>query len=225
MNTFIFDLDGTLLNTLGDIANACNALLKRHGYPQHQIDEYKQMVGNGFTKMVERALPPDVGNALDAAGLAALVRETGHFYEEHMTELTEPYVGMEEILRAIIAKGSSVAILSNKPDEFTIKLAEHFFPDVQFTFAHGARADTPLKPHPASLSGYLIKYAITPANAFYTGDSAVDIITGHNANMLGVGACWGFRGREELSAAGADILLDTPCQLLGLTEIPPREDK
>lgn len=216
MKAFIFDLDGTLLDTIGDIGDACNTILKKHGIPTHEIPAYKQMVGNGFAMLVKRALPVESVKSFDALTLEKLIDETKKQYAENMMNFTRPYQGMDKILYALRQKDSAIAVLSNKPDSMTYALARHYFPEIDFAFIRGAIDGIPLKPNPASLLELISKHDLDKNQAFYIGDSDVDIKTGHNAGVKTVGACWGFRGREELENAKADILLAEPVDLLTL---------
>lgn len=212
MDGAVFDLDGTLLDTLADIGTACNTVLARHGYPQHPLAAYRQMVGSGFDKLVDRAVPQD--RKPDACALAKLTQEARHYYAEHMMEQTRPYPGMEQALQLLLERGFRLGALSNKPDAMTQALIQHYFPGI-FTAVQGARPDMPLKPDPQAL---LAMYAglSTTRNA-YVGDSNVDMQTAHNAGAYAVGVAWGFRGSAELADAGAGIILISPAELGGLT--------
>lgn len=212
MRAYVFDLDGTLLDTLADIGAACNAVLGKHGYPQHPVDAYSRMVGNGFDILVRRALPSD--RAPDACALADLTTEARAYYAEHMMEQTRPYPGMTRTLRALAESGIKLATLSNKPDAMSVKLIARYFPDIPFAEVHGARPDVPLKPVPDGLLAMLANIGADAKQTCYVGDSNVDIETAKNAGVRGVGAAWGFRGRAELAAAGADFIIDMPEELL-----------
>lgn len=212
MQSAIFDLDGTVLDTLGDIAAACNEMLARHGYPQHPVSAYRQMVGNGFDRLVSRAVPAErMPGACELADLAAEARKT---YSQRMMESTEPYPGIPEALQTLKERGFKLGLLSNKPDEMTQALIRHYFPNV-FDAIQGALPDIPLKPDPQSLLAMQGKFG-TIQNA-YIGDSNVDMLTARNARTLAVGVAWGFRGPEELEASGAAIIADTPEELANLT--------
>lgn len=212
MQGFVFDLDGTLLNTLADIGSACNAILGRHDYPQHPLEAYRQMVGNGFDKLLERATPAD--RKPDACAMADLVAETRRYYAEHILERTRPYPGIVNALKALKKRGCMLGVLSNKPDEMTLKLICHFFPGI-FDAIQGARPDVPLKPDPLALNAMLNHFKSSP-NA-YIGDSNVDMITAKNAGVYPVGVAWGFRGEAELADSGARIVLEKPEQIALLT--------
>ena len=149
MKAFIFDLDGTLLDTLEDIGQACNAVLAAHGYPTHPLAAYRRMVGNGFGRLVRSALPPAALQALTPEALTPLVDEARAWYGRHMREHTHPYAGMPEALTELARRGLTLAVLSNKPDDFTRTLINHYFPQIPFAEVRGGRSDTPLKPDPA----------------------------------------------------------------------------
>lgn len=222
MRAFIFDLDGTLLDTLLDIGHACNAMLAAHGYPVHPPEAYRRMVGNGFGKLVRRALPADALDELrarlpDERAVEELVRETRAVYAEHLNDATRPYDGMPEALRELAARGMALAVFSNKPDEYTRTLIEAHFPGV-FSVVRGARPDTPLKPDPAGAVAVMAATDTKPDQCFYVGDSDVDMLTARHAGMIGVGVAWGFRGLEEVRAAGAARLVRHPRELPSLLD-------
>lgn len=222
MRAFIFDLDGTLLDTLADIGNACNAVLAAHGYPTHQLDAYRRMVGNGFGMLLRRALPADALAELrtalpDEAAVDDLVRETRAVYADHLNDATRPYDGMPQALRELERRGMRLAVFSNKPDEYTRTLVEAHFPGV-FSVIRGARPDTPLKPDPAGALTVIAATDTTAEQCFYVGDSDVDMLTARNAGMIGVGVGWGFRGLDEVRAAGAARLVGHPLELPTLLE-------
>lgn len=212
MQSAVFDLDGTLLDTLADIAAACNTVLSRHAYPQHPLAAYQQMVGNGFDVLIERATPAD--RKPDASGLADLTREARQYYSGHMMERTRPYPGITEALQRLVDRGFKLGVLSNKPDEMTCALIQRYFPGL-FSAVRGARPDLPLKPAPEALLRMLADFH--SSRCCYIGDSNVDMQTAHNAHIYAVGVAWGFRGTAELVAAGADLIIDSPAQLGGLT--------
>lgn len=219
MKAFIFDLDGTLLDTLEDIGRACNAVLAAHGYPAHPLAAYRRMVGNGFGRLVRSALPPAALQALTPEALTTLVDEARAWYGRHMREHTHPYAGMPEALAELARRGLTLAVLSNKPDDFTRTLISHYFPQIPFAEVRGGRSGTPLKPDPAGPRAMLAALGLEAGQCFYVGDSDVDMLTARNADMISVGVAWGFRGLEEVRAAGARHLVDAPAQL---PELVPR---
>lgn len=224
MDAAFFDLDGTLLDTLADIGSACNRMLAAHGFPQHPIPAYANMVGNGFTRTVERALPPQVLAALSRQEREELTDEARAQYAAHLYDHTWPYPGMPEALAELAGRGMVIAVLSNKPDAWTEPIIRHFFPDIPFARIHGARSELPLKPDPQVPLAMLAELGLEAPRCAYVGDSDVDMLTARNAGMLPVGAAWGFRGAAELRAAGARLMADRPAELPELL-CPPCAEK
>lgn len=212
MKNLIFDLDGTLLYTLEDLARACNAILKKYSLPERPLSEYNRMVGNGFDKLVSRALPKNSGISGELA--TAITAEARKYYAEHLYDATAPYPGVPAALEQLISAGATVSVLSNKPDPMTREIISHFFPNIPFAVVQGARPDIPLKPSPAPLLHIIEKFSWNPAECCYIGDSDVDIITGKAAGLHTAGVSWGFRGREELEKERPDFIFDTPGELL-----------
>lgn len=213
MDAAFFDLDGTLLNTLADIGNACNRMLAAHGFPTHALPAYAAMVGNGFTRTVEQALPPAVTSGLSPEELETLAAEARARYGAALREHTVPYDGMPQALAALADRGMTLAVLSNKPDAWTVELIRHFFPDIPFALVRGARAGAPLKPDPEVPRAMLAELGLRAGRCAYVGDSDVDMRTALNAGMVPVGAAWGFRGGAELRHAGARLLAAQPAEL------------
>lgn len=216
MKKLIFDLDGTLLNTLGDIGGACNVILKKYGFPVHEIQAYKKMVGNGFDKLVERALPTEALSLMGRSSFGNLVDEAKKQYAEHMMDATLPYQDMPQILAELKSMGKSLAVLSNKPDNLSNTLVKFFFPEITFTFIRGALPNIPLKPDPEALYCLVVSDNLDLSETIYIGDSDVDMQFAHNTKVIAGGACWGFRGKKELEKSGANVLLDKPEDLLKL---------
>lgn len=219
MQAAVFDLDGTVLNTQADIAAACNTILAKHGYSQHPLDAYRQMVGNGFDVLVRRALPQDL--PVEPGLISEIAQETRAYYAGHMMERTRPYPGLEEALHKLAQAGIALALLSNKPDYMTQELIRHYFADIPFAKIQGAMPDIPLKPDPSSLLAILHDMGAPLDSACYIGDSNVDMQTAQNAKIMAIGAAWGFRGARELEEAGADLILEKPEELtkiLALTQ-------
>lgn len=214
MRAFIFDLDGTLLNTLPDLANSCNAILKKYKFPQHPQEAYRQMVGDGFSKLVERALPPDYRPGDEK--LEELIAEAKEYYSKNMMNETMPYPGMTAALAMLSSAGAVLGVLSNKPDTLTKILVPHYFPTISFAAIEGSLPDLPFKPEPDTLLAMLRKLDLDAESSCYVGDSNVDIFTAQNAGIMPVGAAWGFRGEEELREAGAKIVLEGPWDLAEL---------
>ncbi|OXS27827.1 MAG: phosphoglycolate phosphatase [Desulfovibrio sp. MES5] len=216
MKAFFFDLDGTLLDSLADIGTACNTILEKHGYPPHPLSSYRQFVGNGFGNLVRSTLPADA--SLDEQAMAQMVEEARQYYGQHMCEHSRPYDGVIAALETLLAAGHPLAVLSNKPEEHTLEIVQHYFSDIPFALVRGARKDAPLKPHPRALLDMMESMRISVPQTLYVGDSDVDVLTAHNASVVSVGVAWGFRGAEELRRAGADHIIDSPSQLPTLAE-------
>lgn len=210
ITTVIFDLDGTLTNTLNDIASSMNRALALHGLPQHPLDAYRQFVGNGAKKLAERA----VGAHQELA--ADVLADYQAWYEKHAMDTTRPYPGVEHMLKELVRDGLTLCVLSNKPNLDTIHVVNGFFPDTSWAIVRGQMPGVPVKPHPAAPEAMMDALCISADGCLYVGDSCVDVETAHNANMACAGACWGFRGRQELQESGADYLLDNPGDLPAL---------
>lgn len=210
---YVFDLDGTLLDTLADLALACNTVLERHGFPVHPLPSYKIFVGNGFKKLVERTLPADFLASAAPEDVLALLQEAKTFYTEHLRVSTKPYEGIRELVQTLKERGAVLAVLSNKPDPQTNTLIQDIFPGI-FTLVRGQRPDVPLKPDPAALLGMLEELALTTAETAYIGDTATDMETARRAGLFAIGVAWGFRTEEELRANGADVVVHQPAEIL-----------
>ncbi|MGL5315434.1 MAG: HAD family hydrolase [Peptostreptococcaceae bacterium] len=205
----IFDLDGTLLNTLEDLANACNYALNKMGLPTHEVEKYKTFVGGGRYKLISGILPAESRNEETINKTLVLFDE---YYESHMIDMTKPYDGICEMLEDITNNGVEVAIVSNKPHEFTIDVVEKFF-EKTFKIVYGHRVGYPTKPEPESVLQIINEYKLDKNDCVYIGDSNVDIKTAINANIKSIGVAWGFRGREELENEGADFIVETSEEL------------
>lgn len=207
----LFDLDGTLLDTLEDLANATNRALASAAYPVHPVSAYRRFVGNGLRTLVSRALPAgeDASSALDE-----LVRRTGENYARDWAETTRPYPHIPELLDTLRGKGIPLAVVTNKPHDWTLLMLDHYFPGQPFAFVQGATPRIPHKPDPAGALKAALNLNVTPEEAAFLGDSNVDMHTARNAHMLALGAAWGFRGAQELREAGADHILEDPLDML-----------
>ena len=214
--TIIFDLDGTLLNTLADLAAATNHALAEHKLPQRTTDEVRQFVGNGIRKLIERAVPADTPAELQEEVFASFNR----YYKQHCADSTRPYDGVPQLLQQLRTAGCCTAIVSNKADYGVQALAKQYF-NGQLDAACGERAGIAKKPAPDMLLAIMQQLKAEPASTIYIGDSDTDIATASNAGVDCIGACWGFRGREELEQAGAEALADFPkdCQNIILSKI------
>ncbi len=209
----IFDLDGTLTDTLDDLSFSVNTVLARHGFPVHDKNAYKTMVGNGMRTLICRVLPPGKGN--DAL-VEALRQEASGFYALHALDRTRSYDGICELLDTLDERRIPYAVLSNKPDALARAVVSGIFPARKFFSVRGDSAAFPPKPDPASAVDLARKMAVPVGEIIYVGDSDVDILTARNAGMKSAGATWGFRGRKELEEAGAEFLLDHPLDLVAL---------
>jgi phosphoglycolate phosphatase len=211
----IFDLDGTLADTLADIANSMNRVLQARGYPVHQAEDYKYLIGRGLENLVTTSLPKESRLPSIIAGcLASLIED----YRDNCLVHTNLYPGIESLLFRLQDMGIKLAVFSNKADDLTKIIVQSLMPDIRFGKIVGARPDYPKKPDPSGarlISNYL---DIEPGQMIYLGDSDVDMLTARGAGMLAVGVLWGFRTKEELLANGADHLLSDPFELMALLE-------
>lgn len=211
----IFDLDGTLLNTLDDLAAAANHALEVMSLPTHPVEAFRMFVGNGVPKLVERMTPEDLRH--DAALSARLRQAFDDYYGPHGQDLTQPYDGVILLLDELLKQGIKLAILSNKPHEFVKTLVPHYFGD-RFAAVYGQRAGYPAKPDGSLVAEVLAALGGKAEEAVYLGDSGVDMDTAKNGGVFSVGVLWGFRGREELLKHGARALIERPEELLALLE-------
>jgi phosphoglycolate phosphatase len=207
----LFDLDGTLVDTFTDIARAVNAVLKTHGYPVHEEETYKQMVGEGMERLVERALPVD---ARTPAVIERCLQSVKQEYARRWTNHTRPYQGIPQLLTTLEEMHVPLAILSNKPHEFTILTVRRFLSQWRFDMIVGARDGQPKKPDPAMAIDIADRLHIPPAEVLFLGDTGIDMQTAVAAGMFPVGALWGFRDTEELLTNGAVALVKTPLDVL-----------
>lgn len=212
ITTAIFDLDGTLLNTLGDLGDSVNVALAKHGFPTATEEQTRQRVGDGIRMLMTRSLPE--GQRSDAV-IDSCLDDFRVAYEQRLMNRTQPYDGIMDTLKALKENHIAVGVLSNKYDLAAKTLIRHYFGNLcQITM--GERPDMPRKPDPKGALSMLKELGGTPENTLYIGDSAVDIETAHNAGLTAVGVTWGFRSAQALRDAGADILVDQPKDLLPL---------
>lgn len=213
----IFDLDGTLLNTIGDLAVGCDHMLRLRDLPTHTYDEYCSFVGNGIMRLVERALPEHLRTK---EYVEAARRDFVDYYIDHIDQHTHPYRGIESVVEDLHKAGAKLAVASNKFQAGTEKLIRKFFPDVEWVEICGNREGVPLKPDTALVDMIIAKAGVKRECCTMVGDSAVDILTARNATIRSVGVSWGFRSRTELEQAGADHIADNVEELrrlLGLS--------
>ena len=207
----LFDMDGTLLDTLDDLRDGVNLVLQRRGYPQRTTEEIRAFVGNGARRLIRLALP----NGTDEAEVDSVLEEYREWYKINYCTKTRPYAGVVEVLAALQVQGVKTAVVSNKPDATTKKLAERFFPGLP---AFGQRDDIPKKPAPDMVYHALQTLDETAETAIYVGDSEVDVATARNAGLPLIAVSWGFRTREQLVAAGAETIVDTAEELWALLQ-------
>ena len=213
LDGILFDLDGTLADTLEDLADAMDRVLRGAGLPGHGYAEYRRMVGHGIRQLVSAALPAD---RRDDPTVDACFAQMMADYGAHSLIKTHVYADVPELLAALRVRGLKLAVLSNKADEPTQRIVAALFADGVFDAVAGARTDVPLKPDPAGALLIAASLGLEPGRMLYVGDSPTDMRTALAAGMTPVGVSWGFRTRDELLEAGASALLDHPRELLGL---------
>jgi phosphoglycolate phosphatase len=206
----IFDLDGTLADTLQDIAAGVNHALAAEGFPLAKVEQVKSWVGEGYVVLMQRAAP----TATDAQ-LKRLIRAGAAYYIEHALDRTHLYAGVLDVARALMAKGLRTAVLSNKPEPVTIDIVQKLCP-IAFDAVIGYRDEATKKPNPALALEIASRMGLPPHCVAFVGDSATDIATARNAGMPALSVAWGFRSREELQAAAPDAIADHPVELLDL---------
>jgi phosphoglycolate phosphatase len=209
----LFDLDGTLLDTLEDLAGSMNSVLQRHGFPQHPRDDYKYFVGDGVDMLAFRAMPEDKREQTIVDRCVADMRQE---YGKRWMEKTRPYPGIPEMLDQLAERRIKMAIFSNKQDEFTQATVNRFLSNWRFEVVTGARPSAPKKPDPTVPLEIAHKVQIAPAAFLYVGDTNTDMQTANAAGMHAVGALWGFRQADELLSYGAKVLIKEPSELLHL---------
>ena len=208
----IFDLDGTLLDTIADLAESANYALKQLGYPTHNVETIRTFVGNGINKLLERALPTHEQTAENVMRMRSYFVP---YYDAHNADLSSPYPGIVSLLEDLQAKGIMLAVASNKYQEATVKLVKHYFPMIDFVEILGQREGVNVKPDPSIVFDILKKAIVSPEETLYVGDSGVDMQTAINAGVDAVGVAWGFRPRAELESFQPMGLIDKAEELLG----------
>lgn len=209
----IFDLDGTLLDTLDDLADSANEALEAQGFPVHPVDCYRTFVGDGMTTLMERILPE---TSRTPEHVARLLPRYQTAYDVRWKLKSRPYPGITDLLKALAARGIPIAVLSNKPQAYTEIVMAHFLPDYPFQIIFGQRDTVPRKPDPAGAWEIADKLNLPPAQIFFVGDTSTDMDTATAAGMIAVGVLWGFRQEAELRAHGARHIITAPEELLGL---------
>ena len=205
----IFDLDGTLLDTLTDIMESVNIVLKRYNFPTHDLDAYKYFIGSGISVLTQKAFPDYISEREFAVYLSEVMRE----YEARQTLRTKPYDGIMEMLERLNKDGVKIAILSNKPDEFAKPTVAHFFPNIKFEVVFGSRSDVARKPAPDAVFEILDILNLKKEDCYFVGDTSTDMRTAVNAGVDAIGVSWGFRTVDELNGAGAKCIIDYPMDI------------
>jgi len=206
----IFDLDGTLLNTIDDLANSVNFMLRQFGFPTFSVDEYKYKVGNGMRKLIERSLPKTHGSDEQIEKSLKVFMD---YYNQHKSDNTAPYKDIINLLNDLKTKGIKLAVVTNKAHVSANPLIKNTFPDI-FDEITGQKENVPTKPNPQSVFNTLEKLNVTPDECLFVGDSGVDMQTAKNAEIKAIGVLWGFRKKEELLQDGADEIISSPLELL-----------
>lgn len=209
----IFDLDGTLLNTLNDLADSCNYILEKNHLPVHALDSYKNFVGNGMTQLIERALPSELKSDLEV--IEKIKDEFIEYYTKHSAIKTAPYDGVIEMLKSLSSMNIKLAVASNKFMEGAQALVKKYFSEIKFSSVFGQRTNVPMKPNPQIVYDIMKELNITnKEEIIYVGDTGTDMQTAVNAGITSVGVLWGFRSEEELKKQGAQYIINYPEKLL-----------
>lgn len=216
----IFDLDGTLLNTIADLGNATNHALKAGGFPTHSAGAYPMFVGNGVTRLIERALPEDMRTP---EVIAETLERFKEYYDEHLHDETRIYPGVADLLHKLQAKGVGMAVASNKYHEAVTRLINHFFPEIEWRAVKGHEEGIPVKPDPSVVFEILAMAPTRKPKVLYVGDSGIDMETARRACVDSCGVTWGFRPVRELRDAHADNIANTPEEILTIVERPGLE--
>ncbi len=210
----VFDLDGTLVNTITDLGNSVSFALEKLGLAKRTMEEYTLFVGNGTLKLVERSVPEEYKK--DEAVIARVHELFKEYYAKHFCDTSRVYDGMLEALEEIKSQGIKLCVLTNKPDEFAVKIMDRLFPKGMFCHVQGAREGVPKKPDPSAELEIMRIFGADPASTVHIGDSDVDVFTAHNAGIKCIGCSWGFRSRDSLAEAGAEAIADKPIELPGI---------
>jgi phosphoglycolate phosphatase len=211
MRAFLFDMDGTIVDSLADIGGSMNHVLESYGFPAHPLDAYRRMVGEGAPSLIAQALPKDRVDLREDAVARYKAR-----YREQIVAQSRPYEGIIELLDAIATRGDLLGVVTNKPQAAAEVIAEKLFPSGLFRVVIGDTEGRPKKPHPAPALAASHALGIVPSECVFIGDTAIDIETGHAAGMRTVGVLWGFRDRAELEGARAEVIVRAPSEILAL---------
>ena len=209
----IFDLDGTLLNTIKDIGDSVNAMLEDYGFKTHSIDEYRLMVGNGFNDLIYKALPSSASENKQLEGLEKFL----YYYNLNYMNSSLPYDGIVELLKELEKRGIKLGVNSNKREDYTVSLLEAYLKDIHFIKVVGQK-DQPKKPDPLGARQIIEAMGEKEEEVLYVGDSKTDMLTAKNANLRSIGVLWGFRDEKELILSGADYIAKEPLDILKIIE-------
>jgi phosphoglycolate phosphatase len=212
----LFDLDGTLLDTIEDLTDSMNAVLLTLGFPGHSVSDCKTLVGEGVEHFARGALPAEA--SADGRLVARVVKLIRSEYESRWHRKTRPYDGIPRLLDELAGKGIKLGVLSNKADDFTRLMVAHYFPSIAFQAVAGARPGRAKKPDPAPALEVCSALGVPPAETVFLGDTKTDMETAERAGMIPVGALWGFRSARELLDSGARYLISRPAELLGFID-------
>lgn len=211
----IFDLDGTLLNTLDDLADSMNFALKSAGLPTHPVESYKYFVGNGMVKLTERVLPPDKSN--DKSVFAQVFDCFMNRYKDHSRDKTAPYEDIEKLLHSLRENGIKIAVVTNKAHDAAQKVVSHYFGDI-FDIVIGQSEQVKVKPDPSGVKFVMSELSVNADECLFVGDSSVDMQTAKNAKTTAIGVLWGFRLKDELCENGADYIVLNPMEILKIAK-------
>lgn len=211
----IFDLDGTLLNTIEDLGQAANYALERNGYATHSMASYPYFVGNGVRRLVTRVLPED---ARDDDTVDKVLSDFITYYDDHCTDYTKPYNGMPELLQDLRDQGVAMAVASNKYQAAVTKIITHYFADIPFIAIEGHRDGVNVKPDPSIIFSILSTAKCQKADTLYVGDSGIDMETARRACIDSVGVTWGFRSKKELVEYHADVIVNNPFDIVAIVQ-------
>lgn len=212
----IFDLDGTLLNTIKDLGEAANYALDRNGFHTHSIASYPFFVGNGVRRLIERVLPEDARKK--NAVIEAMLKDFKEYYDENNTKLTTPYEGINELLTQLQEQGVKLAVASNKYQVATEKIINHFFPNIEWVAIEGQKEGIPIKPDPSIIFIILSAAKIAKQDTIYIGDSGIDMETARRACVDSIGVTWGFRPVKELKEYHANVIINKPQDIMPIIE-------